>query len=90
MDGKLLRNIFFNKQSFRCQEIPCCVCLFLYPCRTEVMILSNNHWTACEASPFRHPFRLLGTPTDLYRKKRYGSACLLWDPAQLLAVETGT
>ena len=56
-DGKVFRNIFFNKLSFRrCPEIPCgyCVCLLtntvsLYlltnPCRTEVMILSTNQRT---------------------------------------------
>ena len=52
-DVKLLRDIFFNKQSFRrCPEIPCvyCVCLLLSPCRTEVAILSTNQQTACVAS----------------------------------------
>ena len=50
-DGKLLHNIFFNKQSFRRSEIPCgyCVCLLLSPCRTEVQILSINQRTTCVA-----------------------------------------
>ena len=50
--GKLLRDIFFHKQSFsRCPEIPCgyCVCLLLSPCRTEGTILSTTQRTACVA-----------------------------------------
>ena len=51
-DGKLLRNISFNKGSFRrCSEIPWgyCVCLLLSSCHTEGTILPTNQRTACVA-----------------------------------------
>ena len=61
-NGKLLRDIFFNKQ------IPggFCVCLLLSPCRTEVTILSTNQLTTREAQTCRDPFRRLSTPTEEY------------------------
>ena len=67
-DGKLLRNIFFNKQSFPCQKyLAVSVC-----CYSPV---TQNRWFSppitgrvCVDPPVWHPFRLLGTPTEAYWK----------------------
>ena len=66
--------MFFNKQSFRrFPEIPrrYCVCLLLYPCRSEVTILSINQRVVCNSNLLA-PFQTSWYPNRGILKDKYG------------------
>ena len=72
-DGKLLRDIFFNKWSFR-RFNPRIMCLFVnIPLSHGSAILSTNQRSACVAWTCRHPFRRLSTPNEGVLRDEYDS-----------------